>query len=49
MALDEWGLHALTWNLADETVGDVLVASPMDAPRGAASRSRCARTARRPT
>ena len=29
--LDNYGLHQLTWNLADQVVSDILVASPMDA------------------
>ncbi|MBQ9002339.1 MAG: BppU family phage baseplate upper protein [Eggerthellaceae bacterium] len=29
--LETFGLHQLTWNLADQTVSDILVASPMDA------------------
>ena len=31
MALETYGLHELVWNLADQVVSDVLVASPMDA------------------
>ena len=29
--LDNYGLHQLTWNLADQVVSDIFVASPMDA------------------
>ena len=29
--LDGYGLHSLIWNLADQVVSDILVASPMDA------------------
>ena len=29
--LDGYGLHSLTWNLADQAINDILVASPMDA------------------
>ncbi|MBQ9001828.1 MAG: BppU family phage baseplate upper protein, partial [Eggerthellaceae bacterium] len=29
--LDDFGLHQLIWNLADQVVSDILVASPMDA------------------
>lgn len=29
--LDDYGLHQVTWNMADQTISDILVASPMDA------------------
>ncbi|ACV22419.1 Uncharacterised protein [Slackia heliotrinireducens] len=29
--LDNYGLHELVWNVADQTISDILVASPMDA------------------
>ena len=29
--LENYGLHELVWNVADEVVSDILVASPTDA------------------
>ena len=29
--LDDYGLHQITWNMADQTISNILVASPMDA------------------
>lgn len=29
--LEDWGLHEIVWNLVDQTISDILVASPADA------------------